>query len=66
MEITLLIMANHGIVFLNFFGNPDHEISFVTWARDNFSPVSFFRVEKYRPKQLDDLISHQDIISTSE
>ena len=22
-------------------------------------------VEKYRPKQLDDLISHQDIISTS-
>jgi len=23
-------------------------------------------VEKYRPKQLDDLISHQDIISTSK
>ena len=23
MEITLLIMANHGIVFLNFCGNPD-------------------------------------------
>ena len=26
----------------------------------------FCRVEKYRPKQLDDLISHKDIISTSE
>ena len=25
-----------------------------------------FRVEKYRPKQLDDLISHKDIINTSE
>ena len=24
-----------------------------------------FRVEKYRPKTLDDLISHKDIISTS-
>ena len=23
MEITLLIMENHGIVFLNFCGNPD-------------------------------------------
>jgi len=25
----------------------------------------FYRVEKYRPKKLDDLISHTDIISTS-
>ena len=24
MEITLLIMENHGIVFLNFCGNPDN------------------------------------------
>ena len=23
MEITLLIMENHGIVFLNFYGNPE-------------------------------------------
>ncbi len=26
----------------------------------------FFRVEKYRPQTLDDLISHQDILSTSK
>ena len=25
MEITLLIMENHGIVFLNFCGNPEVE-----------------------------------------
>ena len=25
MEITLLIMENHGIVFLNFCGNPDYD-----------------------------------------
>lgn len=25
-----------------------------------------FRVEKYRPQTLDDLISHQDILSTSK
>ena len=25
MEITLLIMENHGIVFLNFCGNPEDE-----------------------------------------
>ena len=28
--------------------------------------VFVFRVEKYRPKTLDDLISHKDIISTSK
>ena len=28
--------------------------------------IHIFRVEKYRPDKLDDLISHQDIINTSK
>ena len=32
----------------------------------SWSAAYIFRVEKYRPDTLDDLISHQDIINTSK
>ena len=42
------------------------ESNLLTVAAYSFLSQSMFRVEKYRPDTLDDVVSHKDITGTSE